>query len=195
MSGYGPDNLRHPTANPLGLQETGPLARALLIPIVIVLSTVASGCVVPPPLELDTPDAGANYPPKVVGAPDHPFPGPLTIRRGEVEPMFLTLADNDLGDTLYPYLFVDYDRPVALPPFATCPPVPPTEPPSVNRSASCGLSLVCNGIAEGDTELHVLDVFVSDRAIVPEGVPAFRALPPGGEAAIRTWIFQCAPAE
>jgi hypothetical protein len=148
-------------------------------------------CVVPPPLKLDTADAGANSPPALTSVrgtdgTELAYPGgTVAFERGKGS-MSLTLVDADLGDTLYVQVFVDYGRPDPTPPRATCKAAPGT---ASERSTICDLGGLCQTADVGVERSMVVEVY--DRAVLDTGTPQFRALPSGGLASSRQYFLQC----
>src|SRR5262245_919594 len=88
--------------------------RRMAQPLLLVISmscAATSGCILPPPLELDDPDAGLSSPPLItdnVTPVEFLFPGPLTLTPGDTRAFGFTLLDNDIDDVLFVRMFVDY---------------------------------------------------------------------------------------
>jgi hypothetical protein len=155
-----------------------------------------TGCVIPPPLDIDEGDAGGNFRPNIVAAGPAPdFSGASIVldRQGEERRLSLTIEDHDLGDTQYIKLFVDYDPAAPTPPLGDC--IAQTTD-TLQRVADCPVRSLCNAVADGDQNLHDLEALVADRPFykdneVPEGEPLYRALPPDGLTDSRHWAMTC----
>jgi hypothetical protein len=172
------------------------VARRLLLGIPMICATTAEGCVVPPPLDVENPDAGASSPPvitDVVTPNDFAFPGPIIIQRGDPRSFGLTVSDNDRADTLFARMYVDYTFEAPTNFLSDC------QIPSINevlRTLQCPALRLCDGII--DTNVHALEVLVSDREFIPAGdpdatgQPAFRQVKPGGSLPVlRAWLMRC----
>jgi hypothetical protein len=158
-------------------------------------ATIASGCVVPPPLELGGPDAGANSPPVILsaGGAKYSFPGPFEVVRGEMETISVTLQDIDLEESLYLNLYVDYGIDgTPTPSLSTCSVQQQETDPSVHIAA-CPTQSLCTTIDLIDGSEHFLEAMVSDEAVLNTGVPEFRALPETSAFSFRAWQFTCRP--
>jgi hypothetical protein len=149
-----------------------------------------------PPLERDKADAGASYPPVITDAVtpnDFAFPGPIIIQRGDPRSFGLTVSDNDRADTLYARMYVDYTFEAPTNFLSDC------QTPSTNevlRTLNCPALRLCDGII--DTNVHALEILVSDREFIPagdpdaEGQPAFRQVAEGGSSPVlRAWLMRC----
>jgi hypothetical protein len=147
-----------------------------------------AGCVIPPPLERENLDASVNSIPVITRLdPNFPSPGPIAIHRREQEPMSLTVRDNDLNDTVYVYLFVDYNYPRPVPPLSSC----QSSVTELDRTLTCPLNTLCAFEEGPPDQLHFLEALVTDRALLPEGEPLYRALPPGTGVSHRAWLMTC----
>lgn len=153
-----------------------------------VLAALA-GCVIPPPLEREEErDAAVNSIPVVVGLdPSYPSPGPIAITRQHQETMSLTVRDNDLGDTLWIYFFVDYNYPDPVPHLNSC----QISVNELDRTLTCPLNALCAFEDGPPDQIHFLEAMVTDRALLPEGEPIYRALPPGAGVSYRAWLMTC----
>jgi hypothetical protein len=158
------------------------------------LAAATVGCVVPVPLELETADAGRTAQPEFVSAApsEFEFPGPLLLDHGDQRRMTLTLRDQDLADTIYVRMFVDYDLPNQTGFVSDCVAVPSS---ALTRIADCSMAAVCNGVT--DTDKHLLEAMVSDREFLSTGDPramgqdAFREVPFDAATNFRTWQLTC----
>ena len=160
------------------------------------------GCVLPPDLKPEGPDAGPSSPPVIMSASpaDFAFPGPINIDRAGAQDITLDVEDNDLGDSIYVKLYRDYNRePVNQPTPALVDCGSPGPSTTKDRSIKCSTNSLCIGIEEGDQRLRVLEVMVADRPFIddsdPEAVgqPQYRALQDKGSAAFsfRDWSMRC----
>lgn len=172
--------------------------RVLSVTLPVVLSG-AAGCVIPPPLQLDEPDAGLNARPVILSAgpaPDFSFPGPIVVEHSDARRLTLTISDTDINDTLYVRIYRDYDDSDPTNFVSNC-----TLPPSgdANRVGECSASSFCNGLEPTDQENKTLEAMVADRAFLEEsdpageGQPAFRRLPAGAQSSLRAWVMTCQP--
>jgi hypothetical protein len=162
--------------------------------LMAVPALVGAGCILPPNFSVEEGDAGiSNSPPEIVSAgPDgFEFPGEIVLDRGATETrrLRLTVRDSDLDDTLYARFFVDYELDQASPsPFlVSCTGASGSEV----RTHDCAVQPLCSQLASDDTDRHLLEVMVADRAFLDQGDPQFRALPDGALFTIRSWIFKC----
>ncbi|MEZ4359711.1 MAG: hypothetical protein R3B48_05985 [Kofleriaceae bacterium] len=147
-------------------------------------------CAVPPALQLDQPDAGANAAPIITSVSNGAAqalvePGPVTLDRGRGT-FSIALRDANPEDTLNVRLYVDYNRPDPTPPRASCRVAPGT---SVNRTTTCDISGVCTTADVGEVRLLWIEVF--DREILESGLPRFRAMPSGGASSKWQFEMQC----
>ena len=171
----------------------------------LVLSLIAAGfagasaaCIIPPSLEVEVSDAGFSAIPVIRSAASpFEFPGPFTVSRDAADvTISLTLRDNDLDDTLFVRLFLDYDPQSGAGLLSDCVAAPTGER---DRVLGCPASTVCNLIEVGDTSLHSLEAMVTDRpwltADDPDAVdqPPLRAVDIGAGAgdSIRGWTMRC----
>lgn len=151
----------------------------------------------PPPLELDDPDAGVSSPPVIldsVSPEEFRFPGPVVVKRMMEDRSFtLTLLDLDVDDVLSVRMFVDYSPEQATSFSSDC--VAPNNG-TPTRQATCPAASLCGTVT--DTATHALEAVVADREFLTlgdpagEGQPPFRAVAPGGSpAVVRSWLLQC----
>ena len=165
---------------------------AMMSWVAMPVTFAAQACVLPPALSLDQPDAGADSPPLIVSvrgenAEELTPPGPLVFQRGAGS-ISLTLEDNDLGDTLFVRVFVDYHHPDDVPARAACSAAPATQ---AQRATTCVLNGLCNGIDAAPD--HLMEVEVYDRAPLEDGsaTPLYRAIPPDGRSTSKSFFVTC----
>ena len=174
----------------------------------IAIATSTGACIIPPDLEpaADVPDAGPSSPPVILSAspaPDFSFPGPIQLKRADARILALEVVDNDLGDSLFVRLYVDYNR---APTNAPTPPWADCQSASTNQAVriiNCPTNALCTPIGTEDTNDHVLEALVSDRPFIldsdpqAEGQDPFRAVADPVRAAktLRSWLMNCEPAE
>ncbi len=164
--------------------------------IVAAYGLMGTGCILPISLEVETTDAGFSSPPIIdSAAAPFEFPGPLQLVRDDVgAEISLTVLDNDLDDSLFVRLFVDYDPESGSGLATDC-----TAPPSGTRSrvVVCPTANICPQIDLGDTDSHALEAVVTDREFLlgddPDAVtqPPFRAFALDSGHAIRGWSITC----
>ncbi|HTM23045.1 MAG TPA: hypothetical protein VL172_21140 [Kofleriaceae bacterium] len=154
------------------------------------MSGLATACVIPPPGDFASGDAGPSAPPVLLSAApeEFAFPGVMTLDRGDQRRLILTLRDVDVDDTLFVRLFVDYGLPNQENSLSSCTALPTGEQ---TRVADCSTAQLCEPIT--DTAEHYLEAVVADREFLDEGDPPFRALPETGASSARGWIMQCNP--
>lgn len=164
------------------------------------VSPVGLGCVLPADLEPAGADAGASSPPIILSAtpPEYAFPGPIVMSRENPPVMVLDAVDNDVGDSLYVRLYIDYGRPDAQPAFGECQ-SGPDEAGSRERTIRCQTNALCNPIDPEDTSNHVLEAMIADRPFLALGDPGadlqpdFRGLSDWTQAgySLSSWVMQC----
>ncbi|MEZ4402210.1 MAG: hypothetical protein R3B06_19440 [Kofleriaceae bacterium] len=157
------------------------------------LAVALTGCVIPPPLNTDDPDAAVNHPPAFRSVKDsagdeltRPGPHEFVVGVGDLR---ITVADTDAQDTLYVRMFIDYGVPVPTPVRAACE-ASPGATPTVERTITCPLLGVCtDDLADG--ALHVFEVDLLDRE--PQSTPArlYRDVTAPGEIASYWWNITC----
>ena len=173
------------------------LARALhdrvAIVYVVLLLALSGGCVIPPSLSSNTVDAGLDSPPAITHAfsdqQELTEPGPVLFEQG-TGTLNLELRDTDLGDTLYAFVFVDYNNPDPTPPRATCLPASASGK-SPDRVTSCDLSGLCETADVGQT--RGMTVVVFDRQVLDSGMPLYQNIPPDGLSTDRFYYLKCQP--
>ncbi|MDB4957625.1 MAG: hypothetical protein JWO36_5194 [Myxococcales bacterium] len=164
------------------------ISALLVIPLLFIAS---AGCVLPPTLGVEQQDAGTNSPPAItsvrIDLQDLAEPGPITVKIGSMAgSLTLGLIDTDLGDTLYPKIFVDYNSPDPTPPRSTC---TQSASDTAERGSTCPLAGVCTSTLTGT---HLLTIVVFDRPVLETGVaPLYQAMPTGGLATNRTYLLTC----
>lgn len=159
----------------------------------LVLLATLGGCVIPPPLQTDQPDAGANHPPSFRSVRDGTGeelvrPGPHTFVVGSGE-LRITAADTDVGDTLFFRMYVDYGIERQTPVRAECMAAPgPT--PTLERTTTCSLIGVCSDDL-ADTLTHVFELDVLDRQPASTVNRMYRDVTEPGEIATYWWNIIC----
>lgn len=166
-----------------------PSARVRLLGFLIVFAT---GCVLPPSLDVDTSDGGVNSPPAITAVRSNeqelPEPGPVNFETGlNAGMMSISLVDTDVTDTLYVSLFVDYFVSKPTPPRATCTAAPTG---TSQRTATCDLTALCTDF-EGD-QGRFLTVQVFDRKLAESGAPRFKLMEnANGMTTSRGYLLNC----
>lgn len=174
------------------------MARVLAVGALV--SPLGLGCVLPADLEPAGADAGPSSPPVILSAnpPEYAFPGPIVVSREDPPVMVLDAIDNDVGDSLYVRLYVDYGRPEAQPAYGECQ-VGPDAAGSRQRTIRCQTNALCNPVRAEDTSNHVLEAMIADREFLAMGAPgadlqpAFRGLTdwPNAGYSLSSWVMQC----
>lgn len=162
----------------------------------VLLALNAAACVIPLSLEVEVSDAGVSSPPILKSAASpFEFPGPFTLGRDDTDVnISLTISDNDLDDTAFLRLFLDYDADGNTNLVTDCI-APPTG--EIVRIATCSGDTICNFIEVGDNTLHTLEAHVTDRlwltADDPDaaGQPPLRAIALGAGDSVRGWTVRC----
>lgn len=162
------------------------------------------GCVLPPDLEPEGPDAGPSSPPIIVLAspPElYAFPGPVVIARGQENPLLtLVVEDNDLADSIYVRLYRDYGRDqIGSPTPALVDCGVPGPSPGEARNVDCTTNALCTSLPDTDNSDHVLEAMVADQPFIadsdPEAgsQPTYRALANRDRAgwSLRAWTMRC----
>jgi hypothetical protein len=154
-----------------------------------------AGCVIPPSLSVDTTDAGLNSPPSIISVRadgvELPEYSQVNFEKG-TGTLNLTVYDTDLGDTLYPKIFVDYTFKDPTPPRSTC---TQAAGHTVIRSSTCDLAGLCQDADIGKTTPLKMQVLVFDRQVLDVGSPVYQAMPPGGLSTSRTFDLFCQAAQ
>jgi len=160
---------------------------------VLAVATLSGGCVIPPSLEVGGQDAAPNSLPGIVAArtdiEELPAFGDVNLDVNADGFLNLELMDTDLNDTLYAFMFVDYNRPNPTPPRSTCSPSVPSG--SVVRTASCALDGVCLPADATSTKALTLSIVVFDRELLPSGQPRYMNVTEPGESGSRTYVLTC----
>ncbi len=147
------------------------------------------GCVIPPPLGLDLPDAGTNSPPVILSirdeaAKDLTEPGPVIFSRG-TGTVSVTLLETDVADDSYVRFFIDYNRPDATAARAAC----RGAAGQTRRTVTCDVGGVCQQADVGSERLMWVEVF--DREPLDTGTPRFRAMPVDGLSTHWQFFLRC----
>jgi hypothetical protein len=181
-------------ANRSTLQARSSLARTLhdrSSIVRLVFLSLVGGCVIPPSLSSNTTDAGLDSPPSILHAfsdqQELTEPGPVLFQQGAPGTINLSLRDTDLGDTLYAFVFVDYNNPDPTPPHATCPPAPPSKSP--DRSTVCDITGLCEQADVGLTKGMTIVVF--DREPTDSGTPLYQNIAADGLSTDRFFYLKC----
>jgi hypothetical protein len=195
MSDYNVQPSHRIHANPATTRVRSVVARALHdggVLRAVVFFAMFAGCVIPPSLSSDTPDAAVNSPPAIISvrADLVAFPqySELVFEKGNnAGTLNLTLYDTDLGDTLFVKIFVNYNHPDPTPARSTC----QTAGRTVVRTATCPMNGVCQTGDVGADPLPIMQVFVSDLDPLPDQLPLYQAMPPGGLSTTQTFFLHC----
>jgi hypothetical protein len=194
MSEYG----RMPGGNngrkPLTSLYRSRLARVLhVLPTVRVLPAVLASCIIPP--SLSTSDAGStNSPPAILSVStdqtDLIEPGPALFDVGSGT-LNVTLIDTDVDDTLFTWLFVDYNVKGQHPPMSKC---IESKNGMATRRTACPLNNLCTTDDIGT--IRNLTIVVFDRRPDDTGTmrPFYQAMPPEGLSTSRFYFLRCQPA-
>lgn len=158
----------------------------------LVLSAVLGGCVIPPPLQTDKPDAAVNHPPAFRSVKDgtgeeltRPGPHVFEVGAGELR---ITAADTDTDDTLFYRMYIDYGLTTQTQVRADCS-VSPGAMPTVERTTTCSLLGVCtDDIATGT---HVFELDLMDRQPISTPTRLYRDVTPPGEIVSYWWNITC----
>ena len=166
------------------LQLLMKLAWLVLLPMGVM------SCVIPPPLALDLPDAGANSPPVILSIRDEATkdltePGPVIFSRG-TGTVSVTLLETDAADNSYVRVFIDYNRPDATSARAACLAAATSQP---RRTVTCDVGGVCQQADVGNERLMWIEVF--DREPLDTGTPRFRAMPTDGLSTHWQFFLRC----
>lgn len=154
----------------------------------VLLVCVLVGCVIPPPLEREDQDAALNSSPVLTGLdPRYPSPGPIAVSP-DLEPMVLTVRDIDVGDTVWIYFYVDYNYPDPVPHLNSC----QSAVSAIERPMNCPINALCAFDDGPPDQIHFLEAMITDRALLPDGEPLYRALPEGTGVSFRSWLMTCA---
>ncbi|HEY4055834.1 MAG TPA: hypothetical protein VGM39_04470 [Kofleriaceae bacterium] len=156
------------------------------------LVMLVSGCVFPPDLSVDTSDGGVNSPPAImsISADEQVLSdsGTVTFTRGANDPqMVLGLLDNDVNDTLYVGIYINYTVQFPEPARATrdC-------PTSGQRTRTCTIPIagLCPAVGNG----FAMTVQVFDRPLAEDNsVPLYKAMiaNSGGLTTNRSYTLNC----
>jgi hypothetical protein len=171
-------------------------ANAPVVPVLVLAACLSgtAGCVIPPDLEQQREDAGANAPPIVLSVRnevgEYASPGPVRFERGTGSAL-VTVYDIDATDTLYVQFFVEYSSTNPTAPRSQCPAPPPATAGSLERQAVCDVRALCVAGDENAERPLFLEVEVYDRMPGNGGEPVFRDLPAGGLRSARSYLMIC----
>lgn len=154
----------------------------------ILALVLGAGCVIPPQLDPEgSSDGGVNaFPALIEIDPNFPAPGPIDISEQDQRDMSFRVHDTDLDDTIFVYLFRNYNYPDPTPHLSSC----KDATNELERVLTCKLNRLC-GFTDGTDTVHVLEAMITDRELSDEGEPLFRALPEGAGYSFRTWLMTC----
>ena len=164
--------------------------RAVLRGLVIAL--MLPSCVIPPSLDPDTRDAGANSAPAIISVrADNIVPmeeyRTYTFERG-LGTLNLTVHDTDVTDTLTCKVFVNYNNPDKVPARATSEAAGTT----VQRSCTLALGGLCQSDDIGAATPRLMQVLVFDKEVLENGEePLYQAMALGGLSTSRTYFLRC----
>lgn len=199
MSGSGRVLCAHPARNSRESHVESRVARRVqalgaLVQVLTVtsLATASVACVIPPPIEVETGDAGVNAPPVIIAAADESGfnmqpPTLWTVNRLAPGTFDVTVYDVDAEDALTIQMFLDYTWDVQPAPSVTCI-VPPPTTSSPTRTQTCSAN-VCPNLDGA----HRLEIEVYDRPPILE--KPFRTMPDtNGLSSTWTLDLNCASA-
>ena len=163
--------------------------RTQLSPLAAPILALATACVIPPQLDqASPPDGGVNaFPALIEIDPSFPSPGPIAVSQQDQRDMSFRVRDTDLNDTIYVYLFRDYNYPDPTPHLSSC----QDSTNELERDLTCKLNRLC-GFTDGTDTIHVLEAMITDRELSGDGEPLYRALPVDAGYSFRTWLMTCA---
>jgi len=169
------------------------MARCLHIPA-LVLSAGMYACVVPPPLGLDQPDAGADAAPVLVSirGPDGKEltqPDAISIIAHIDASWTITAYDSDAGDTLLVQVFLDYRDADPSPPRSTCT-AAPSAGSSLDRTLTCPINAICRDEDVLAGNPHFLTFEVYDRPVI-DTPRFFRSVPSTGQLSEKSFLVNC----
>jgi hypothetical protein len=197
LSGWGSQPIPAAAPKPSDLLAFVRVARRVHSPLLTVLLSCATACVVPPPLELDQPDAGANHPPILRRVRNsagvelvRPSSGTIEFVVGEGE-LIVTTEDADTNDTLFVRMYFDYGFPADPTPVRVGCQAAPGAMPTVSREITCPLPGLCVDSSTLGDGMHILEIDVLDREPVSSVRRPFRDVLAPGEVATGAWNIKC----
>ncbi len=159
-----------------------------------VLSAGMLACVVPPPLGLDQPDAGADASPVFVSIRQPDGKELTTFMPNNVvahqdADWSITAYDADAGDTLTVQVFVDYTDANPTAPRSTCTAAPTTDS-SLTRSLSCSIKAVCldADVTNGNPHSLVFEIYDGPVVNTPR---MFRSVETGRQLSSTAYEMTC----
>jgi hypothetical protein len=156
------------------------LGRPLLL---CALGSIA-GCVLPGFLE-SVDDTEVNLQPVVIKT--DPSIEQLTTLSGGVGNFFITVEDENLGDTLHARFFVDYP---SAPQSGIAALIDIAPGPAVRPAAM--VSIACGARIPSDGSPHTVTAVVADRAFIDDGLaPPYRHLPADALSVEVAWSVIC----
>jgi hypothetical protein len=160
-----------------------------------VLSAGMLACVVPPPLGLDQPDAGADASPVFVSvrAPDGKelttFMPNNVVAHQDAE-WSITAYDADAGDTLIVRVFVDYTDANPTSPRSSCTAAPTTDSSLTRTMSSCSIKSVCldADVTNGNPHSLIFEIYDGPVGDSPE---MFRSVDSGRQKSMVPYTMTC----
>lgn len=167
------------------VHERSAVVRALTVTSL----AAAPACVVPPPIDTVSGDAGVNAPPVILAANDDTGfdmrpPITWTVNRLSPGDVDLTLYDPDSEDELTLQFFLDYDRQDPTSPRLICYAPPPADG-TPTRTVTCSAA-----VCPTEDGTHRLEIEVYDRR--PPTMTPWREVPEGGLFSTWTLDLVCA---
>jgi hypothetical protein len=163
--------------------------------LVLVLSAGLYGCVVPPSLREDEPDAGNDAAPVIVSVrgadgkelkkttPDEP----ISVVRNQPGDATITVYDADIGDTIIVQGFVDYLDDNATGVRSSCMKQAST---STERTLTCSMRGLCTAADTTAGNKHFLVFEVYDREVTNDPL-LFRSVEPPGRLSSISYVITC----
>lgn len=160
----------------------------------LVLSAGMYACVVPPPLGLDQPDAGANSAPVIesVHGPDGKElsqEAPITVIAQQDATWTITAYDADAGDDLLVQIFVDYKAADPENSRSSCTAAPPTDK-SLTRTLTCPVKAICHlaDVTTGNPHFVIVEIY--DGPVVDTPL-MFRSVVPPRQVSQKAYEMNC----
>ncbi len=165
-----------------------PCSSKLLVVSMVLCATAGPACLLPPPIDEESPDA--NRPPFI--EPLLPPPGePIALNCSGQATLFLAnIGDDNLRDTLYYRFFIDYYR---RDPEDILDTRIGEAPPTPGRARVAQESITANNpiLLERPADVHIVELLLSDRefndSIDDQPSVVGRVVVEGGLTALYTW--------
>lgn len=162
----------------------------------VVVSTLACGCVLSPSPDADRSDANVNSAPAIravrADSVELEQYSTIVLQRGpSAGTLSVVVSDANVEDTLYVRIFVDYNRPDPTPPRSSC----IATAGAVERVVTCAAEGICQVANIGQDPLPLLQVFVFDRDYDPDASPLFQGVASDGLSASQTFFLRCQEAQ